>query len=316
LREALDVASVFVSHANEDREWVRRYVVDPLRAAGHTPFFSDESLKGGDNFLREITNELANSEKLLVVVSSRSANSRWVITEVEIWFRKHGDNNPIPVLMESVEACDVHPRLVYCQSIDLSNPTLRQQHTGKLLSELAGARSAGTSGVVESDPHNTVETSSPRPKPSVVGNRSDNWDQPQPADGDDTATQIERISDVPGGRPQPPPVPNRDQTGLPPTKENWTVLVLDAVSGRPIPGIGVRLRPDAGGSFARQFISRLGTHRGTTNLSGKVFFPAPSSGTTVEVSLEDFAQYRQMPPIPGFVKPRGVNTIIFVARRH
>ena len=315
------MAYVFVSHANEDREWVRQHVVGPLRAAGHTPFFSDESLKVGANFLREITKELVKSEKLLVVVSSRSANSEWVPTEVEIWFRKHGGNNPIPVLMESIEACDVHPRLVYCQSIDLSNPTLREQHIRRLLNELTGTAGRTTTYppaiAGQNEPPGTATTSPQTSESSGVGDRpTAEFVQLEPAEEDDSSAGIERTSDVPVGNPQPPRPPRQDQSGLAPPKEAWTVLVLDALSGRPVPNIGVRLRPEASGSFARHFMSRLVTQSGTTNLSGKVVFTPPSAGTTVEVSLEDATQYRQMPPRPGFVKPPGVNKVVFVARKY
>ena len=140
------MARVFVSHSNKDRDWVRQHVVAALCTAGHEPFFGDDCIKSGDNFIRRITAELKRSDTFVVVASARAIGSDWVSTEVEIWFREHPGDDPMPVLMEPCEPYHVHPRLVYCQAVDLSDPATRRQRLQKLVTDIRPPRRVHADG--------------------------------------------------------------------------------------------------------------------------------------------------------------------------
>lgn len=77
------LAGIFLSHAHEDRSFVRRLARD-LRAGGIRVWVDEAEMGVGDSLLDKITGAISEMDYLGVVVSRHSARSDWVKREVEI----------------------------------------------------------------------------------------------------------------------------------------------------------------------------------------------------------------------------------------
>jgi hypothetical protein len=140
---------VFVSHSNRDREWVQQHVVDPLRAAGHQPFFSDDDIAIGEDWGERIEKELSGAEALVVVVSPRVlAHRRWVRAEVNWWTENRADDKLIPIVVDGCKPSQLHLLLDAFQYVDFSDPAVWPQRTIALVTAL---------GIVAETPKPTLE---------------------------------------------------------------------------------------------------------------------------------------------------------------
>jgi CheY-like chemotaxis protein len=74
--------SCFVSHSSKDVEFAARLHSD-LIANGVSCFYAPEDLKSGDKFRVVIDESIKVRDKLLLILSSNSIDSRWVESEVE-----------------------------------------------------------------------------------------------------------------------------------------------------------------------------------------------------------------------------------------
>jgi uncharacterized protein YjbI with pentapeptide repeats len=79
--------SCFISYSSKDQEFANRLYSD-LQAKGVTCWLATEDLKTGDRFPEQIEASIHRSEKLLIILSESSVNSRWVEREVRAAFEK------------------------------------------------------------------------------------------------------------------------------------------------------------------------------------------------------------------------------------
>jgi CheY-like chemotaxis protein len=88
---------VFISYATPDREWAK-LLATALREEGLETFF-DEDLKAGDKYHSVLEERIQNSDRVIVLWSESSVQSRWVLSEAEIaaW-----QNKLIPLRLDRV----------------------------------------------------------------------------------------------------------------------------------------------------------------------------------------------------------------------
>src|ERR1700753_2177671 len=107
---------VFISHSTEDRAFVEREIVAPLKREGIYPFYARESINTGDLWERKIHENLKSCDWFLVVITINAAKSSWVYTEVSSAFQYR--KRVIPVLCDETNMDDVHIGLLSIQHVD------------------------------------------------------------------------------------------------------------------------------------------------------------------------------------------------------
>jgi hypothetical protein len=85
--KAFEYYSCFISHSSKDQELAERLHAD-LQDKGVRCWFAPEDLKIGDKFRTRIDEAIRYHDKLLLVLSEHSVNSKWVEKEVETAFDK------------------------------------------------------------------------------------------------------------------------------------------------------------------------------------------------------------------------------------
>ena len=101
--QAIQFYSCFISYSSKDEEFAQRLHAD-LQSKGVRCWFAPEDLKIGDEFRTAIDQAIRIYDKLLVVLSEHSVNSRWVQKEVETAFDKENRENRLvlfPVRLDS-----------------------------------------------------------------------------------------------------------------------------------------------------------------------------------------------------------------------
>ncbi len=72
---------VFLSYSSDDR-WFARSLLDRLVKHPRVSVFATQSLSAGEDWQRRLKEELVRSNLFLVVLSTRSVRSRWVLYEL------------------------------------------------------------------------------------------------------------------------------------------------------------------------------------------------------------------------------------------
>ena len=101
--------SCFISYSNNDQLFVERLYSD-LQNKGVRCWFAPEDLKIGEKFRHRIDESIRTHDKLLLVLSQQSIQSKWVETELEAAFEKEQRGNAtvlFPIrLDDAVMECD------------------------------------------------------------------------------------------------------------------------------------------------------------------------------------------------------------------
>jgi phosphotransferase system HPr-like phosphotransfer protein len=112
---------VFISYSHHDLPFVLQSVVPVVKAAGFSPWFSTDNIRGADRWERAIVTALQTSE-WFVVLSPNAIGSEWVRLEVH-WAAEHRVGRIIPVLFQKCNAWDIHMILGPLQYIDFNAPS-------------------------------------------------------------------------------------------------------------------------------------------------------------------------------------------------
>jgi len=108
---------VFLSHGTPDKPWVETLAAE-LRALGLKPFYDLDVLEAADNFPLVLSQGLARSRFLVLILSPRS-DRPWVRQEWASFMAHHGpEGRLVPVLLESTE---VPALLAAVQRIDATD---------------------------------------------------------------------------------------------------------------------------------------------------------------------------------------------------
>lgn len=98
------MAQIYISHAKSDFE-LARDISSRLKALGHE-LWSDENLKAGTDWRSQLQENLAEADAVVVLVTEKSVDSQWVISEVSTmlaYSRERGRGGVIPVWFDEVE---------------------------------------------------------------------------------------------------------------------------------------------------------------------------------------------------------------------
>jgi HJR/Mrr/RecB family endonuclease len=109
---------VFLSYAQDDKLVARR-LADGLRAAGLRVWFDEWALAVGDSIVPRIEQAIATSDLLLVLLSPRSVESRWVQMELSSFLARELKDRAITLILALIEDCEIPPVLADRQYLDL-----------------------------------------------------------------------------------------------------------------------------------------------------------------------------------------------------
>ena len=124
--------AVFLSYSAEDKEWVSEFH-EALREAGKKAWYDVEDLKPGDRWQEKIQEALRESETLIVIVSRKTLNSKWVF--FELGAAVAGGKKIIPVVTGDVDYKDIHPSLTRFQFLREDSASEAGKAVARILSE-------------------------------------------------------------------------------------------------------------------------------------------------------------------------------------
>jgi hypothetical protein len=109
---------VFISYAQADKEIARR-IADELRSSGLRVWFDEWELKPGDSIASRIDQAVSTSDMLLVLLSPRSIESRWVQSELNAALSRELKSRAVTVIPALIEECEIPPLLADRLYLDL-----------------------------------------------------------------------------------------------------------------------------------------------------------------------------------------------------
>ncbi|MDH3672908.1 MAG: toll/interleukin-1 receptor domain-containing protein [Gammaproteobacteria bacterium] len=111
------MSRIFLSHANNDREFVEEELLGLLKALGFEPWFAEEDIRTSEHWEQSILRGLRRSDWFLLVMSPSAAKSEWVKRELS-WAMSERVGRIIPILIEDCEPVDFHIGLPRIQHAD------------------------------------------------------------------------------------------------------------------------------------------------------------------------------------------------------
>jgi hypothetical protein len=112
---------VFISHATPDRNFVEQEIIPLLEKNGVETWYARTDIQGAAEWERAILAGLRSCDHFLVVMSPRSAASKWVKREVDWAFTK--DRPVVPVMLEDCDPDAFHFGLAAIQFVDFRGGT-------------------------------------------------------------------------------------------------------------------------------------------------------------------------------------------------
>lgn len=148
------MSQVFISHATEDWEFVKREIQALLESQGLSTWCSGDKIPGGSDWEHSIRRGLEESEWFLVAMSRNSLESRWVAREVH-WAMEERYERFVPVLLETCELARWHLGIRKLQIVDFTTVT---DLTRRRLCSAFGLGSADTAATVSPQPTQMTES--------------------------------------------------------------------------------------------------------------------------------------------------------------
>lgn len=109
---------VFLSYAAADKSAAIR-IADALRDAGLRVWFDAWELAVGDSIAHRIEEALVSSDLLVVLLSPRSVNSRWIENELSAALARELKDRAITIIPALIEDCRIPPLLADRNYLDL-----------------------------------------------------------------------------------------------------------------------------------------------------------------------------------------------------
>lgn len=82
IQQAIQFYSCFISYSTKDEEFARR-LYSRMRDEKLRVWFAPEDMKGGENLYEQVERAIQLYDRLLLVLSENSMQSKWVITEIQ-----------------------------------------------------------------------------------------------------------------------------------------------------------------------------------------------------------------------------------------
>ncbi len=98
------MSSVFLSHSHADKPFARKLGAD-LRKAGHAVWIDEAEINIGDSLIEKIREGIDQVDYVAAVISSNSAESKWVTRELDIASNREIEEDRVivlPILIENV----------------------------------------------------------------------------------------------------------------------------------------------------------------------------------------------------------------------
>ena len=112
------MANVFISYARYDAQFVRDQLLEALRQLGYAVWIDLESIPGSVEWWNAITQSIANTSAVIVVLSPNSCASPYVAKELA---HARSSNRPLlPVVIQSCQLPDTLAWLTQVQWIDFT----------------------------------------------------------------------------------------------------------------------------------------------------------------------------------------------------
>lgn len=115
---------VFISHSRRDKKLVRR-LAGYLEKHGILTWVDDAKLLPGDPFPDRIARAIAAARLVLVVLSTSSVESQWVLRELKLGMEKEAHEGRVVVVPLLIEDCEVPRVLKHKHYLDLRTTRLR-----------------------------------------------------------------------------------------------------------------------------------------------------------------------------------------------
>jgi hypothetical protein len=112
-------STVFISHSTQDRPWVEKHIVQPLKKNGVNTWYAESAIRSASQWEREILKGMEACDWFMIIVSPRAAASEWVKDELN-WAIYHRAKRIVPVICESANLWDFHIRLPRIQHVDFT----------------------------------------------------------------------------------------------------------------------------------------------------------------------------------------------------
>lgn len=112
---------VFLSYSRQDEEFARKLAADLQAEGKFDPWLDVTDIRVGDRWENKIRDAIASAELLLVLLSSVSVTSQWVMQEAQLAASK-GKGRVIPVIIDEGAKSAVPRFLRDIQWLDLSTP--------------------------------------------------------------------------------------------------------------------------------------------------------------------------------------------------
>jgi hypothetical protein len=212
------VPKVFVSHSVIDHEFVQKEIVSFLQSQGVDTWFAEDEIQAAERWEHSIRRGLEACDWFVVVMSPRSAKSKWVKAEVS-WAIDKREGRIIPILMQDCDNLDFHLHMPLLQHIDF-RANLNEARR-KLLVALRVA--PGSQGSMARPPANAPAT----PEPYAITKKLGQAALKQRKDG----SKAQTTSSL--GKTVPPPVVNTAKPMMSPpamkmSRRTWVALAAAA----------------------------------------------------------------------------------------
>lgn len=151
LEEMQTMPRVFISYSSADIQFLREHIVPVFEKRGIEHWYSEEAVRPGAPFDKQISTALESSDWVVVLASTSSLSSRWVHAEVS-WAFERRQNRIVPVKSVSCDLSKLHVGLTAIDPIDFSRDAkVAKQEIEKwadgLVQPLAGCSVAAVMGV-------------------------------------------------------------------------------------------------------------------------------------------------------------------------
>jgi len=118
------MANVFISYARNDAQFVRDQLLEALRQLGYTVWIDLESIPGSVEWWNLITQSIANTSAVIVVLSPNSCASPYVAKELA-----HAQSCQRPILPVLLQGCQLPDVLAWLRQVQWIDFTKEQFHS-------------------------------------------------------------------------------------------------------------------------------------------------------------------------------------------
>ncbi len=116
------MATVFISHSSDDRDFVEREIVSLLEQNGIRTWYSTDEIRAATDWEASIRHALNSCAWFLVALSPASVKSNWVKAEV-LWALEQRRGRIVPLVIADCDSAECNLQLRLLQHIDLrQNP--------------------------------------------------------------------------------------------------------------------------------------------------------------------------------------------------